>query len=297
MKFGQVLDRLEVIRNLERETHAKVITFYRNANNGGGIINEQSYTSLVAVLDQMGDAQPLAIVLDSRGGLTASGSMIATRLRKHMGSLTVIVPEEAYSAATVIALAADKILCGTHANFTPVESQYKYKGNWVSILDMEKSRDGVLKAATGRVLRQTEENLKYLMGRSIREDDKVRQLIKRLLLQDGFHASHSALIPPDELKGLGAVIEAGVPRSAMALHNLYRQHDFSGDDPSTIIEYSPANWVTDEDIAQSDKIVAYYVDGVCPDCGETRLIMDNEYGGPYRRCSNCFWDEVQNPKT
>lgn len=291
MKYEQVLDRQEVIRNLEIELRSKVITFCKNPNNNdGGIINESCFDCLGSVLERIGDNEPLALMIRSHGGLTSSGTKIAKRLRQHMGPVTIIVPEEAYSAATLISLSGDKIVCGSHAHFTPVESQYETEeGIWISILDMQKSSKPELRSASGRVLRQTREDLDRLLSRSIRDSVKIQKIADRLLLQDKVHASHASLIEPTELKEIGVEIDVGLSPSALALHNLYKQHSFSADDPSIIVEYTrdpiPPN-ITHNPMSRKELDVAMgynYEDiddntmilsGVCPICGNGRLLVD-----------------------
>lgn len=295
MKFEETLNRLEVICNLERETQTKVITFCKNPNNSvdHGKVNEESYVSLCSVLDRIGDSQPVSLVIHSHGGFSVSGTKIATRLKQHTAQVTVIVPEEAFSAATEISLVADKILCGRHAHFTPLDPQFPYQGNYVSALDVQDSSDQVLKRAAQRALRQADDDLRKLLRRTMSNETKITRIADRLLLRDAVHPSHGSLIEPKELMELGMNIEVNLPASANALHNLYKRHSFTVDDPSIIIEYSFENTITEEDIIQSKRVASYYIDEACPFCGEPNLIMDREHGLGYRRCPKCLWNEFE----
>jgi ATP-dependent protease ClpP protease subunit/predicted RNA-binding Zn-ribbon protein involved in translation (DUF1610 family) len=295
LKFEETLNRLEVIRNLERETQTRVITFYKNPNNGvdHGKVNEESYVSLCSVLDRIGDSQPVSLVIHSHGGSSVSGTKIAMRLKQHTAQVTVIVPEEAFSAATEISLVAGKILCGRHAHFTPLDPQFRYNGNYVSALDVQDSSDPVLVKAAQRALSQADDDLRKLLRRTMNSESKITRIADRLLLRDRVHPSHGSLIEPEELMELSMNIEVNLPASANALHNLYKQHSFTDDDPSIIVEYSFENAITDEDIVQSKRVVSYYIDEACPNCGEPNLIMDREHSSSFRRCPNCPWNEFK----
>jgi hypothetical protein len=66
----------------------------------------------------------LVLILHSPGGQIEPTQAIVDYLRQKFENITVIVPDAAMSAATLIALAADKILMGSHSNLGPIDPQF-----------------------------------------------------------------------------------------------------------------------------------------------------------------------------
>ncbi|MCX2934927.1 hypothetical protein ORI20_32200 [Mycobacterium sp. CVI_P3] len=81
--------------------------------------------------------EKIVLVIDSGGGMADAAYQIATMLRRHVGSFTAIVPRYAKSAATLLALGAEKILMGSDAEFGPLDVQLldPDREEWGSALD------------------------------------------------------------------------------------------------------------------------------------------------------------------
>lgn len=67
--------------------------------------------------------QPVALVIDSNGGLARPAFEIASLLRRHCGGFIAVIPRRAKSAATLLSLGAEKILLNTHAELGPLDVQ------------------------------------------------------------------------------------------------------------------------------------------------------------------------------
>jgi hypothetical protein len=72
-------------------------------------------------LQQIGHVPKLGIFLYSRGGDTSVPWVLASLLREYCDELEVIIPFRAHSAATMIALGADQIVMGRHAQLGPID--------------------------------------------------------------------------------------------------------------------------------------------------------------------------------
>jgi hypothetical protein len=82
--------------------------------------------SAVEILDFLRSTAPdqsLDIILHSPGGNALHGLQIARALKTHKGKVTVFVPYFAYSAGTIIALAADEIVMSPQAVLGPIDVQ------------------------------------------------------------------------------------------------------------------------------------------------------------------------------
>lgn len=67
--------------------------------------------------------EKIALVVDSPGGDAKVGYQIARFIKKRCSGFTVLVPEYAKSAATLLSLGADKIIIGKNAELGPLDAQ------------------------------------------------------------------------------------------------------------------------------------------------------------------------------
>ena len=86
-------------------------------------IGHDSFTKVVSALDNIGAQKALSLILNSDGGSIDDAFRIAKAVRANCEYLEVIVPDRAKSAATLISLAADKILFGRFGELGPLDPQ------------------------------------------------------------------------------------------------------------------------------------------------------------------------------
>lgn len=84
---------------------------------------ERYYTfKLIKATHRAAPLQHITAVLDTCGGDLAAGLQLLHALSRHKGRVTAVVPDEAWSSGTLIALAADVILMGPSANLGPCDA-------------------------------------------------------------------------------------------------------------------------------------------------------------------------------
>jgi hypothetical protein len=66
----------------------------------------------------------LALILHSPGGQIEAVKAIVEYLREKFDKITVIVPDAAMSAATLLALSSDTLIMGRHSNLGPIDPQF-----------------------------------------------------------------------------------------------------------------------------------------------------------------------------
>src|SRR5882724_260240 len=66
------------------------------------------------------EGERIALVIDSPGGAAKGAYQIAMCIRKRCGGYTAVIPDYAKSAATLLALGADKVILGRHAELGPL---------------------------------------------------------------------------------------------------------------------------------------------------------------------------------
>jgi membrane-bound ClpP family serine protease len=82
------------------------------------------------------DNRRICVLVNSPGGLASSSYKVARVIRDHYGDVTVFVPHIAASGASLITLAADRIVMGMISEITPVDTQVSYGQDRVSALSM-----------------------------------------------------------------------------------------------------------------------------------------------------------------
>lgn len=112
---AEVRDVHACIANLEAETGARVLVFAATS------LEIDLLPALYDTLRGIGRCARLDVVVHCRGGSVNAARRIALLLREYAGRLRFIVPHYCESAATVMALAADEIVAGPLAIFSPTD--------------------------------------------------------------------------------------------------------------------------------------------------------------------------------
>lgn len=86
---------------------------------------------------EMPTDQPVALLIHSPGGQADAAYRLASLFRQNCGGFVAIVPRYAKSAATLLALGAETIIMGDHAELGPLDAQIANleREEWISALD------------------------------------------------------------------------------------------------------------------------------------------------------------------
>ena len=76
----------------------------------------------------------LAIVLETGGGIIEVVERMVTAIRHHYDEVTVIVPDQAMSAGTVLALSGDRIMMNYFSCLGPIDPQLRRDGKFIPAL-------------------------------------------------------------------------------------------------------------------------------------------------------------------
>jgi len=238
MLSEETIERLKRIKIIEKKFESKVLTFYQNPNSDFGMIGEQTVTDFQNVLNSIDPFRKLMIIADSKGGLMDPGWRVAILVKRRQGTVTVIVPEEARSAATLLAFAAEKIVMLENAQLGVLDPQMDYQGQQVSALDLMNSGDPVIRSRANRIVEQMREYISVLLEDRLERSD-IDRICDRFLLLDRTHASHMSSIFQDEVRELKLPVISSMDLDIRALHRLYKSSFFCEHKPSTIIEFYP----------------------------------------------------------
>ena len=128
--------RRKLIREIEATTGRALLCYVSR-----GPITELDTYDLIRLLDMIESGTALTLLLDSPGGKIDPAEKMVHLLREACGLLSgpgghleVVVPHRAKSAATLIALGADRILMSYSSELGPIDPQMQYSSDqWVSV--------------------------------------------------------------------------------------------------------------------------------------------------------------------
>lgn len=136
-----------LIHAVEQELGQRMITYWNSAN---GAICSNDVIGLYGILQSIGKIDRLSFFIKSDGGFGQASLRMVNLLRQFVGELTVLVPLECASAATMLALGADKILMGPLAHLSAVDTSLTHD---LSPIDRDNNRVRVSQDELHRVVR------------------------------------------------------------------------------------------------------------------------------------------------
>jgi hypothetical protein len=118
--------RLETMRRIERITNRPLLCYVTQTSNvSPGVPSSIDHSDLTGFSDLVqsvdGDAADLVII--SNGGSPEAAERIVRLLRGRFASIRLVVPANAYSAATLIGFSADEILMTSAGTLGPIDPQ------------------------------------------------------------------------------------------------------------------------------------------------------------------------------
>jgi len=114
--------RQGLIKDIENETGRKLVVYVASFDHFGGSIDKGDVLGFGALLHGM-KSEDIDLLLHSPGGDIDVAEKVVYMCRGRARSLRVIVPESAKSAATLIALAADRIVMSDTSELGPIDPQ------------------------------------------------------------------------------------------------------------------------------------------------------------------------------
>jgi len=144
----------KVIAKIEVRLGERFIAYW---NSPGGSICDNDVSGLFGLLRSIGPLDRLSLFIKSDGGSVQVSLRMVNLLRQFARQLTVLVPLECSSAATMLALGADKILMGPLAHLSAVDTSLTHD---LSPIDRDNDRVRVSQDELHRVVRLWREQTK-----------------------------------------------------------------------------------------------------------------------------------------
>jgi hypothetical protein len=136
----------KIIAALEKRLGYRFIAYW-NAPNGS--VCQDDVVTFYALLRELGPQRKLALFIKSDGGTGTASLRIVHLLRQYVAQVTVLVPLNCMSAATMIALGADEIQMGPLAYLSAVDTSLTHD---LSPVDINNNRVSVSLNELSRIL-------------------------------------------------------------------------------------------------------------------------------------------------
>lgn len=124
--------RQELIRQYEGVTGARLIVMIDQ-------VFEYGVTLIEELVMGASPTQPMHLMLSSPGGDGEVAVRLVRSMQSRCSTLTIIVPDMAKSAATIMCLGADELLMGPAADLGPVDPQLQVNDGLVGARDIEQA--------------------------------------------------------------------------------------------------------------------------------------------------------------
>jgi Serine dehydrogenase proteinase len=137
----------KVIAQIEERLGERFVAYW---NSPDGSICDNDVVGLFGVLRSVGQVGKLSLFIKSAGGSGQSSLRMVNLLRQFTRRLTALVPLDCASAATMLALGADRILMGSLAHLSAVDTSLTHD---LSPIDRDNDRVRVSQDELHRVVR------------------------------------------------------------------------------------------------------------------------------------------------
>ncbi len=135
-----------IIEQLDEALGEPVLTYW---NSTKGSICQNDVAGLYGLLQRIGRVDRLCLLIKSDGGSGQAALRMVNLLRQYVKHLTVLAPFECQSAATMLALGADKIQMGPLAHLSAVDTSLTHD---LSPIDRDNDRVSVSQDELQRVV-------------------------------------------------------------------------------------------------------------------------------------------------
>ena len=121
--------RKHLIKSIEEKVGGKIICYFENLEHPFASISNHDVIQFEDLLRSTNDSKKGFLILNSLGGSGNAAEKILSMCRERFTeSFTIIVPNFAKSAATMMCLGADKIMMGYLAELGPIDPQISLPG-------------------------------------------------------------------------------------------------------------------------------------------------------------------------
>ncbi|OPL19366.1 MAG: hypothetical protein AVO35_11280 [Candidatus Aegiribacteria sp. MLS_C] len=207
----------ELIKEIDGMLDGDLITYW---NNPDGSVCGNDVMGFYQMLERTGKRNRLYIFLKSNGGNGQASLRIVSLLRMYCEELVALIPLECASAATMIALGADRIIMGPMAYLTAVDTSITHK---LSPLDRDNNRVAVSLDAMNRVIKLWRDEKDSQSGNPYQS---LYQYIHPLVIGDADRSNSLSVKLSRDILSFHIEDEGTIERISHALNSWYPSHDY-----------------------------------------------------------------------
>jgi ClpP class serine protease len=116
------IERIAIIEQIEQHRESKVISYFcSDRQNASAQIGNDAVRPIYDIARSFGHVEKIDLFLYSLGGSVDVPWRLVSMLREHCNHLAVLIPYQAMSAATMIAIGCDEIVLGPKAELGPID--------------------------------------------------------------------------------------------------------------------------------------------------------------------------------
>jgi hypothetical protein len=209
----------EVFKKVQRKVEGPFLTYWTSTS---GSVCDNDVMAMHELLEGLGPQPRLTLLVKSDGGSGMASLRMVHLLRKYTKKLTVLAPLNCASAATMLALGADRIAMGPLSYLTAVDTSLEHD---LSPLDHTNNLVAVSNDEVERVIRLWKEN----GGRASSQVNPYSELYKYLhplVIGALDRASSLSLMLCREILGYHMKDKAKAERISRQLNSSYPAHQY-----------------------------------------------------------------------
>jgi Serine dehydrogenase proteinase len=117
-------ERQALIAAIEKITRRRLLVYHAPTQHQAGILTGTDLNLVMDLCDDLGSRRvPADLMIHTPGGDANAAEMILNAIHQRASSVRVIVPREAKSAGTLLAMGAEEIVMGIASELGPVDPQ------------------------------------------------------------------------------------------------------------------------------------------------------------------------------
>lgn len=208
----------EIVRQIEAMIDAPLITYW---NSHRGSVCNNDVIAFYELLESIGKQETLYLFIKSDGGEGQASLRIVNLLRQYCNNLIAVIPLECASAATMMAIGANRIIMGPMAHLTAVDTSLTHE---LSPIDQrDNSRVGVSLDELNRVIRLWNQEKKESVGNPYSD---LYQFVHPLVIGAVDRADSLSVMICEELLSYHMLDEETIKHIANILNSKYPSHSY-----------------------------------------------------------------------
>lgn len=210
----------EIVAKLEEHLGGPLVTYW---NNPRGEVCHNDVLAFYELLERLGQKERIFLFVKSHGGHGQASLRIVNLLRMYCKELVALVPLECASAATMMALGANRILMGPMAYLTAIDTSLTHD---LSPIDRDNERVSVSLDELNRVIRLWQKEQGEGKGEGENPYKSLYAYVHPLVIGAVDRADSLSIMLCKELLSYHIKDEAAAERIAQTLNSRYPSHSY-----------------------------------------------------------------------